>query len=151
VPDFLQRWTRPLLSAPVSHVVAFLVLHEITAIVPLVGLTVVFHYYHWLPESIVDGEWVQKKVAAFSRMFIRNKWTDDAEVEELGKTRNIGDIDVESLKSKSGSVKLVLEAATAWAVVKLLMPVRVVVSVWATPWFARIAVRPITKLFRRGR
>ena len=35
--------------------------------------------------------------------------------------------------------RVVLEVASAWAVVKVLMPVRIVGCVWATPWFARVS------------
>jgi len=40
-------------------------------------------------------------------------------------------------------VRIVVELATAWAVVKLLLPVRLVVSVWGTPCFARWTVAPV--------
>jgi len=39
--------------------------------------------------------------------------------------------------------------ATAYAVTKALLPVRLIFSVWATPWFARVAIVPMTNLFRR--
>jgi hypothetical protein len=49
VPKFLSPWTNGLRNAPGSNVVAFLILHELTAVVPLVGLTAVFHWAGWLP------------------------------------------------------------------------------------------------------
>jgi hypothetical protein len=49
VPRFLRNYTDGLRNAPVSHVVAFLILHELTAIVPLIGLASYFHYTNWLP------------------------------------------------------------------------------------------------------
>jgi hypothetical protein len=54
VPKFLRRYTDVLRNAPVSHIVAFLILHEITAIVPLVGLAGYFHYANWLPPVSLD-------------------------------------------------------------------------------------------------
>lgn len=39
--------------------------------------------------------------------------------------------------------------ATAWAIVKALLPARLLVSVWATPWFARLVVVP-TGRFMKG-
>lgn len=45
--------------------------------------------------------------------------------------------------------RLVVEVATAYAVVKLLMPVRLVLSVWATPWFARWTVVPVAGLVKK--
>ena len=45
--------------------------------------------------------------------------------------------------------------ATAYAITKALLPLRLILSVWATPWFARISVIPFTnivrRIFRRGR
>lgn len=38
LPRFLQRFVTPLRNAPFSHITAFIILHEITAIVPLIGL-----------------------------------------------------------------------------------------------------------------
>ncbi|KAI4252103.1 MAG: hypothetical protein L6R42_008109, partial [Xanthoria sp. 1 TBL-2021] len=32
--------------------------------------------------------------------------------------------------------------ATAWVIVKALLPLRIPLSVWATPWFARVALVP---------
>lgn len=51
--------------------------------------------------------------------------------------------------------RLVVEVATAYAITKFLLPVRLVLSVWGTPWFARLTVLPITaklgQLLRRGK
>ena len=38
--------------------------------------------------------------------------------------------------------------ATAWAIIKAILPIRLVFSVWATPWFARIAISPLVNIFR---
>lgn len=46
-------------------------------------------------------------------------------------------------------VRVVVELATAYAITKALLPLRLVVSVWATPWFARWSVLPVTN--RLGR
>ena len=37
---------------------------------------------------------------------------------------------------ESGS-RILVEVATAYAITKVLLPARVILSVWATPWFAR--------------
>lgn len=54
VPKPFRKYTDGLRNAPVSHIVAFLTLHEITAIVPLVGLASLFHYTQWLPTVLVS-------------------------------------------------------------------------------------------------
>ena len=38
---------------------------------------------------------------------------------------------------------------TAYAITKLLLPARIMVSVWATPWFARTMIEPIKVTARK--
>jgi len=40
-------------------------------------------------------------------------------------------------------IRLVIEVATAYAIVKALLPLRIVLSVWGAPWFARWTVLPV--------
>jgi Hypothetical protein FLILHELTA len=49
VPRPLRKYTNGLRTAPITHIISFLVLHEITAVVPLVGLSYYFHASNWLP------------------------------------------------------------------------------------------------------
>jgi hypothetical protein len=39
-----------------------------------------------------------------------------------------------------GGSRIVVEVATAYAITKVLLPLRLILSVWGTPWFARIVV-----------
>lgn len=52
--------------------------------------------------------------------------------------------------SISGGTKIVLEVATAYAITKMLMPVRLVLSVWATPACARLGLRALGALGLRS-
>ncbi|CAI4213846.1 unnamed protein product [Parascedosporium putredinis] len=77
LPPFLQKYATGLRGAPVSHVVAFLVLHEITAIVPLLGLFGLFHYTQYAPAAYITDHWgsyVSDGVARFERYFKRKGW-----------------------------------------------------------------------------
>jgi len=38
------------------------------------------------------------------------------------------------------SSRILVEVATAYAITKVFLPARIVASVWATPWFARVVV-----------
>ena len=49
LPKRFQQYTRPLLNAPVTHITSFLILHELTAIIPLFGLAAIFQHTQWLP------------------------------------------------------------------------------------------------------
>ena len=74
LPKFLQKYTTPLINAPLTHITAFLVLHELTAVVPLLGLAGVFHYTNWLPPYISEGKWVTDGVKKFGNYFRRKGW-----------------------------------------------------------------------------
>lgn len=82
LPLFLQRYTKPLLTAPLTHVSSFLLLHELTAIVPLIGLIATFHYTHWLPPYISQGEFFSKTVEKTGTYMRKKGWLG-----EEGKTR----------------------------------------------------------------
>ena len=147
LPRFLHKYTKALGSAPVSHITAFLFLHELTAIVPLFGLAATFHYTHWLPGWFAEGAWALQGVDRFGKYFKRKGWirseeASEAELEVEMRTRdhawNIGE----------GGVRLVVEFATAYTITKVLLPVRIVASVWATPWFAKKTVVPLLAKFK---
>ena len=113
---------------------------------PLLGLAGTFHYYHWLPRSFTEGAggYVEK----FTRYARRKGWIGKAEEEQLegGRERE------EQLKwwnDREGGVRWVIEFATAYAVVKALLPLRIVLSVWGAPWFARWTVIPVGGAFKR--
>lgn len=140
-PKFLRRYIQPLRNAPISHISAFLILHELTAIVPLFGLAAAFHYTNWLPPFISEGKWVSDGVEKFGRYMRKKGWISE---EERG-GRWFG-------RGETGT-RVVVELATAYAVTKALLPLRLVLSVWGTPWFATWTVLPVTRrlagLFKR--
>lgn len=74
LPRFLQKYTTPLVKAPLTHITAFLVLHELTAVVPLLGLAGIFHYTKWLPPYISEGRWVSDGVEKFGNYFRKKGW-----------------------------------------------------------------------------
>lgn len=137
LPKFVQRIITPIRHAPVSHVTAFLVLHEITAVVPLLGLAAFFHYSKWLPPYISEGKWVKEGTEKFGRYLRKKGWIQ--EENRSGRWWGRGE----------GGVRIVVELATAWAVTKALLPLRLLLSVWATPWFARWTVLPFRDVMRR--
>lgn len=134
LPRLLQSYLAPLRNAPVSHITAFLLLHELTAIVPLFGLAATFHYANWLPSSLAENKYVSEGTEKFGKYLRRKGW-----ISESGEDAD---------KSVDGGVRIVVELATAYAITKALLPVRLVASVWATPWFARTLVIPVSRVLR---
>ena len=131
LPRFLQRIVTPVRNAPVSHITSFLILHEITAVVPLVGLTAAFHYFNWLPPYISELKWFKDGTEKFGNYLRKKGWIK----QEKRTGRWFG-------RGESG-VRIVVELATAYTIVKLLLPLRLPISVWLTPWFARWTVLPL--------
>ncbi|WQF79383.1 Putative MIOREX complex component 11 [Colletotrichum destructivum] len=170
VPLRFQKYTAGLRKAPLSHVVAFLVLHEITAVVPLLGLFGLFHYTDFLPLGYVTGHWagyVRDGVGMAERYFSRKGWfgfeagdrgtmtgeLDRSEGSEA--TGSTGDAvdstqDLMERWQKDAKYKVVVEVAMAWAITKALLPARILVSVWGTPWFAGVMGRA-RSIFRSRR
>ena len=153
LPRPLQRYTARLRSAPISHVVSFLILHEITAVVPLLGLFGIFHYTDFVPVSYVVehyGGYVSEGTRRFEKYFRRKGWFG-FDAAENGETAAVGDKgtvaqngDEDILKRWNGAdvkYKVVIEVALAYAVTKALLPLRIITSVWATPWFANALSR----------
>ncbi|CAG8972755.1 hypothetical protein HYALB_00006847 [Hymenoscyphus albidus] len=157
LPKFLHPYTNGLRSAPVSHVVSFLILHEITAIVPLVGLAGVFHYCEWLPKGWSEASYINDGVEKFGRYFRRKGWFGFSREHEEGEIQVkegvsegfVADIEVKGSGNGNGT-RILVEVATAYAITKVLLPARIILSVWATPWFARVAVGRFGRIFKRA-
>lgn len=165
LPRFLHKYTSALANAPLSHITSFLILHELTAIIPLFGLAAYFHYTHWLPSWFAEGAFVLNGVERFGRYFRKKGWIRSGEKEEA--QREVMEIQHQEEENKGlrkvdkawnlseGGVRLVVEFATAYAITKALLLPRIMFSVWATPAFARWTVVPavgkVKSLFTRGK
>ncbi|KXX76546.1 hypothetical protein MMYC01_205994 [Madurella mycetomatis] len=154
LPRPLRRYTARLRGAPMTHIVAFLALHEITAVVPLLGLFALFHYQPGLvPVSYMAehyGGYVREGVGRFERYFRRKGWFGFGEQEEQEAGQQEGGRDgdgdgegevMELWREGGYKYRVVVEVALAYALTKALLPVRIVASAWATPWFARVLTR----------
>ena len=76
---------------------------------------------------------MKEGIQRFGKYFRRKGWLGEEGSKREGSWR-VGE----------GGVRVVVEVATAWALVKMLLPLRIVFSVWGTPWFARACVLPMT-------
>jgi Hypothetical protein FLILHELTA len=129
-------------------------------VIPILGLAGAFHYFQWLPPFFAEGKWVVVGVEKFGNYFRRKGWIDSGAKREAEQLAGSGEArEVEEKKKKRGIVsrwwgrgetgtRLVVEIATAYAVVKVLLPLRLVISVWGTPWFARWTVVPVNNMVK---
>ena len=155
LPAFLRRYTAPLLRAPVTHITSFLILHEITAVVPLFGLVAAFHYGGWMPDLNGDeGRPFDEGLNRFGHWLRKKGWVEEMDIDmaaasNLSVNADVGRNPTESNAAKameSKGMRLIIEFATAYAITKALLPIRIAASVWATPWLARVAVGPFGRV-----
>ncbi|KAK4457338.1 hypothetical protein QBC42DRAFT_291672 [Cladorrhinum samala] len=142
LPRSLQKYTNRLRGAPATHVVAFLLLHEITAIVPVFALFGLFHYTEYDVPVDSFGDDIKEGAARMVKYLGKKGWVDlsgeGAGVESAGVTGQQGQgASWEAMKN----YRVLWEFAAAYAVTKVLLPVRIGVSLWATPGFAGLLGR----------
>lgn len=78
----------------------------------------------------------------FGRWLRKKGWVEDADVNVVAVDGSATEGDT---KRERKGARLVLEFATAYALTKALLPLRIATSVWATPWFARSVLGPLGK------
>lgn len=156
-PRFFKPTLITLRDAPASYIVSFAVLHEITAVVPLLGLLWFFHQSGWLPLYFAEGKKATQGVEIFGRWFKKRGWIsekDEVRVEEeaeRGETRQLYQEMSEARNQEKQGGRIVIEAATAWVIVKLMFPLRIAISVWAAPASARLTSRMVQRIMKIGR
>ena len=160
LPASMQKYTARLKNAPVSHVAAFLILHELTAVIPLLGLFGVFHYTNFVPIDYMlsnYGRYVSEGVRRFEKYFTRkgyfgfggDKGVEDEPLAPAGPEDDAGEAVIQRWTSGDSKYRVVVEVALAYTITKILLPVRILGSLWATPWFAGILVRTRGRLGNR--
>lgn len=128
IPKFLRPYALKFMLAPVSHVTAFLILHELSAIVPLIGIWYTLHQYPGLVPAELPSWAIEKGILVI-----------DKSLESM-------DLHSFSLQEKA---RIIMEGAYAYAIVKALFPIRIAFSLLLMPLFANRVVVPFTRLFRR--
>ena len=82
LPKALQKYASHFRDRPLSHITSFLILHELTAIVPLGGLFLFFHETRWTPPGL-PGEWVVAGTEKFGRYVCFYLFLGDPEADDL--------------------------------------------------------------------
>jgi hypothetical protein len=113
---------------PFSHLTSFIILHELTAVIPIAS----FYYFQSafdvnipVPSFILEG----------TDKFVN--WAISSMV------------DPSSQEGNFDKPLVILRLGTAYGIVKMLMPLRLILSFYLTPWFARAFVEPCTQASRR--
>jgi len=113
---------------------------------------------------------VKEGIERFGRYFGGKGWFGFTRAHDTGGDGTIGAADgaagegtqqqrIEQVEDRwgvsEGSSRILVEVATAYAITKVFLPARILLSVWATPWFARVVIGRIGggigKIFGRGK
>jgi len=86
-------------------------------------------------------------VERFGKYFRRKGWIRSEDVGEAEHEVVLRRRD-HAWNVSEGGVRVIVEFATAYAITKVFLPVRIVASVWGTPWFAKKAVIPLMGRFK---
>ena len=159
VPSSMRGPFLTIRKSPGSYLVSFAILHELTAIIPLGFLVAGFHYFHWLPPYFSEGKWAIEGVEKIGRWFRRRGWIGEEEKADVeaqtraGKARLFEEqqsttSEARKKNNESGG-RLLVEVATAYAIVKALVPVRLFVSALWAPWFARQVLARASRIFTK--
>ncbi|KAI8350414.1 hypothetical protein B0O80DRAFT_389179 [Mortierella sp. GBAus27b] len=120
-----RQYAEQFKNKPASHLISFGILHEITAVVPLPIV------YFALVETGVKIPFPEQAMEEGNRF-----------VQRVAKYYGW------NLEGADGA-RVMLNMATSYAVVKALLPVRLALCVWMTPWTATRVVSPIMNFWRR--
>ncbi|KAG0646640.1 hypothetical protein D0Z07_7482 [Hyphodiscus hymeniophilus] len=116
----------------------------------------------WDWEVLAEGSTVSEGIQKFGKYFARKGWFgfDKSSPEQTAVTHENGkhitakerieDVKEEGWNVGENGRRILVEVATAYAITKVLLPARVILSVWATPWFARNVLGALRSLFGRG-
>ncbi|KAK9356959.1 hypothetical protein V1523DRAFT_400107 [Lipomyces doorenjongii] len=143
LPASMRPHAERLMNAPGSYVFTFLLIHEVTAVAPLFGLMWLFQVTDWmppLPEGLMEAgkEFYSKAVSIEQFPLIMRCQFPNTQIPQ------------DSLPEGSESAtKLILQGATAFAIVKMILPLRVAFSLLITPWFARRSVIPLVNRMQK--
>ncbi|RUP10417.1 hypothetical protein BC936DRAFT_140012 [Jimgerdemannia flammicorona] len=126
-PPTLKGWRKyawQFRNKPASYVASFAILHELTAVLPIPLV------YLFLDRTGVRIPIPEDAIAEGNRI-----------VSKMRVRYGYEPLDPQN--------RVMVNLATSYAVVKVLMPARIALSVALTPLFAERLVGPVTKLFRR--
>lgn len=128
IPKFMHKYFANAATAPFSHITAFIILHEFSAIAPLLGIWYIIYKYNLnIPMDVPS--WAIDKGTAFIDKSLAN--FDFAQF------------------SINDKVRFVMAGGYSYVIVKFLFPLRVIFSFSFMPSFAKYFVLPFTSRFSR--
>ena len=117
-PRFSRYFDKLLEASPIPTIASFFILHELTAIIPLFSVWYLLYNWNILGDINLSGDFITQ--------------CSDA-IERLVGTR---------ASEFADKHRLIISGALSYALVKILAPARILVSLWGAPYVARWMVIP---------
>lgn len=130
IPKFMWPYAERFAQAPLSHVTAFAILHELTAMVPLIGIWYFLFKFQIIP-TLDTPEWAIEKGKEVIEKSTKNFNFEGYSVEE--------------------KARFIMDGVYSYIIVKGLFPLRVLVSFLAMPFVAKYFVVPFTAVLQKFR
>lgn len=128
----LAPYTTGLAKSPFSYVLSFLAVHQTTALLSLAAVWSLFTHFNYTPMGIPDI------------LLSKGLGVVDIILDWTGWAAAIG-----GFKIRAGG-RVLMQGAAAYAVVKMMFPLRLGVSIALMPWVARWVFLPFFSLFKRS-
>lgn len=120
-PRYARYFKKITTSGTIPMITSFFILHELTAIIPLFTVWYILYNLNIMDNLEFSGELMTKCSNAIERL-VNDKF------QELDKHR------------------LILSGALSYALVKIMGPLRIIVSLWGAPYFCRWLILPFKKI-----
>jgi len=75
---------------------------------------------------------------------------DGSHSQAMTAEKRVEDVQNKGWNVNEGGSRILVEVGTAYAITKVLLPARVILSVWATPWFARNVLGMLRGVFGKS-
>ncbi len=161
IPKGLQKYFQSFLKSPISHTTSFLILHELSAIIPLFSLWYIFYKYNFLPFELSNSIIERGTDYIASILSTINQGSTPNDIESLNMTETSSSSSLSSFSlykhfqwihdlSLSEKSNLIISGAYSYTIIKLLLPIRAFLSLLFAPWFTRNILNPIIRLFNLG-
>lgn len=123
-----------------SYFTSFMILHEITAIVPI---PVFYACFQWLDVEAPSIIYSDPRILEYGRKFANRTFHTNDHGQDMKHAQVSSSSD--STEEWRELERKVVHLAYAYALTKVLMPVRIAASVSLTPWFSRRITSPLMR------
>ncbi|ODV62720.1 uncharacterized protein ASCRUDRAFT_74204 [Ascoidea rubescens DSM 1968] len=139
VPKSLLPYSIKFINAPISYITSFLILHELTALVPLISFWYLFSNLDYFVITSSISSTTNNQILQLFQL-LPSSFIDNCTlfINKLSESKYVANL---NLINKS---KFIIDGINAYIIVKLLVPFRCALSLYLTPYLASLIKLPST-------